>query len=139
MNTSKAGKQRRSGNGRASKYNNHRIQTVHGWFDSKGELQRWLFLLDAERLGTIKNLRRQVEYPIEINGVLVCTYVADYVYDIVRPYPVDEVVEDFKGFVTDVFKLKAKLFPIIYGFKIRVVKSATEDFGYCKVVNPVTS
>lgn len=129
MNTLKPARKRRPGNGRGPKYRNHRIQTVHGWFDSKGELQRWLFLLDAERLGTIVNLRRQVEFPLVVNGALVCTYVADYVYDIVRPYPHENVVEDFKGFITDEFKLKAKLFKAVHGFPIRVVKVVTEGFG----------
>ena len=127
---SKQGKSPRAGNGRVPKYRNHRIQTVHGWFDSKGELQRWLFLLDAERLGTIKNLRRQIEYPLIVNNHLVCTYVADYVYDIVRPTPQEGIVEDFKGFVTDVFRIKAKLFTAVYGYPIRVVKAATEGFHY---------
>jgi hypothetical protein len=129
MSTWKKGRSPRAGNGRASKYNNRRINTVHGWFDSKGELQRWLFLLDAARLGAIKNLRRQVEFPLMVNDALVCTYVADYVYDIVRPYPHENVVEDFKGFITDEFKLKAKLFKAVHGFPIRVVKIVTEGFA----------
>lgn len=133
MNTLKPGKKRRPGNGRGTKYRNHRIHTVHGWFDSKGELQRWLFLLDAERRGVVANLERQIEFPLHVNGALVCTYVADYVYDVGG----QRVVEDFKGFVTDVFTLKAKLFAAVMGFKIRVVKVVTED--PCQVVNSVQS
>ncbi len=143
MNTYGKGKRPRAGNGRATKYNNHRIKTVHGWFDSKGELQRWLFLLDAERRGVIADLKRQVEFPLDVKNMLVCTYVADFVYRMPgRDTPgdwifKDTVVEDFKGMVTDIFRLKAKLFRAVYGFPIQVVKSPTEN--PCKVVDPVTA
>lgn len=134
MGTWKPGPSQRPRTGKASKYKNRRMKTVHGWFDSKGELQRWLFLLDAERRGVVVNLKRQVEFPLEVNGKLVCTYVADFVYDIAAPYR-PWVVEDFKGVITDVFSLKARLFRAVMGFSIRVVKSPTED--PCKVVDPV--
>lgn len=129
MNIYGQGKQRRAGNGRASKYNNRRIKTVHGWFDSKGELQRWLFLLDAARRGVVADLQRQVHFKLEINNILICEYVADFTYTAGGVY----VVEDFKGMITDVFRIKAKLFNAIYGYSIRVVKSSTED--PCKVDN----
>lgn len=111
----------KKGNRRAGKYNNHRIKTVHGWFDSKGELSRWLFLLDCEKRGQIEDLRRQVTYPLEVNGEKVCDYVADFVYS-KKGFV---FVEDFKGMITDVFRLKAKLFRAVYGYDIRVVKSPT--------------
>lgn len=131
MTTWKKDGKRRAGNGRATKYNNHRIKTMHGWFDSKGELQRWLFLLDAEKRGIIRNLKRQVEFPLIVNDELVCTYVADFVYE--YKYATQarewwpECVEDFKGFETDIFKLKAKLFSALMGSSIKITKSPTEE------------
>jgi hypothetical protein len=125
MGTWKQGTKRRAGNGRATKYNNHRIKTVHGWFDSKGELQRWLYLLDAEKRGVIDDLKRQVPFKLEVNNILICEYVADFTYR--KPGPGGYVVEDFKGMITDVFRLKAKLFKAVNGFNIKVVKGPTED------------
>ena len=118
-----------------TKYKNVRIKTVHGWFDSQGELSRWLFLLDAARRGLIYGLERQIEYGLDVNGRHVCAYVADFVYRFKDARGREHtVVEDFKGMLTDVFRLKAKLFRAVYGYDIRVVKNPTED--PCEVVNP---
>lgn len=46
------------------KFNNKKVETPEGVFDSKGEWQRWLFLKDAERRGEITNLRRQVKFTL---------------------------------------------------------------------------
>ena len=90
--------------------------TVDGvTFDSKGEADRWCDLRILERAGDIVDLRRQVTFPLKIGDVLVCKYIADFVYAI----PGQEfVVEDFKGHRTDVYRLKAKLFLAVYGFPI---------------------
>lgn len=81
------------------KFNNKKVETPDGVFDSKGEWQRWLFLKDAERRGLIRNLRRQVKYiliPTQYRTEIVhlktkdkevqrvaereVTYTADFVY-----------------------------------------------------------
>lgn len=67
-----------------------------------------------------------------INDQLVCTYVADYVYLTASD---QEIVEDYKGHITDVFKLKKKLMKAIHGIEIRVVNKITEH--PCKVGNSV--
>lgn len=46
------------------KFNNKKMSTPDGEFDSKGEWERWLFLKDAERKGQISDLRRQVRFTL---------------------------------------------------------------------------
>jgi hypothetical protein len=103
---------------RASKYHNQ-PQVVDGIrFDSAREARRWCELQTLERAGEIRELRRQVEYPIEVNGVRVCYYVADFVY---RTPDGKTVVEDAKGLRTPVYALKCKLMRAAYGVEIKEV------------------
>lgn len=82
------------------KFNNKKIESPDGVFDSKGEWMRWLFLKEAEREGRILNLRRQVKFtliPTQYRTEIVhlktkdkevkrvaereITYTADFVYN----------------------------------------------------------
>lgn len=115
-----------------TKYRNRRIKTTDGWFDSKGEMCRWLFLKDCQKRGLIYDLQRQVHYDLSIDGWHICDYVADFVYKISPPpgermlSGIAPVVEDFKGVLTDVFKLKAKMFRAVYGYHIKITTKPTE-------------
>jgi len=81
-------------------------------FPSKAEGRRYEELKLMQREGIIRDLQLQPRYPIRISGVLVTTYVADFRYfDVERG---QEVVEDVKGFVTDVYKLKKKLVKLVH-------------------------
>lgn len=93
-----------------SKYNNKRINTPDGWFDSKTEYDRWLELKLLERAGEIRELRRNVEYELipRIGSMRAITYRADFVYRD-RKKEWREVVEDRKGYRNRVYKLKARL------------------------------
>lgn len=90
------------------KFNNKKVETPEGVFDSKGEWQRWLFLKEAEKNGQISDLRRQVKYtliPTQYRTEIVhlktkdkevqkvtereVTYTADFVYLL----PADLVVQ----------------------------------------------
>ena len=92
-------------------------------FDSKKEAKRYAELKLLERGGAIKDLRRQVRY--ELIPAFDCdgkhyrptSYVADFVYTDCKTGA--EVVEDCKGFRTDVYKIKAKLFAHRFGVSIR--------------------
>lgn len=105
-----------------SKYHNKRVEHDGAVFDSKRELKRWLVLRVLERSGSIRNLQRQVAYPISIDGLLICKYVADFVYEAQRRgnhdgVPVIEwvrVVEDAKGMRTREYLLKKKLMKAIH-------------------------
>lgn len=100
-----------------SKYGNKKCD-YHGLkFDSAGELQRYLVLCDMADRGEINNLKRQIKFPLSANGQHICDYIADFVYDMPDG---TKVVEDWKGIMTDVFKLKAKLFLANHGFSITI-------------------
>jgi hypothetical protein len=100
-----------------SKFGN--VKTVVGeeTFDSRREAERWLTLRLLERAGAIAELKRQVRFPLKVNGKLVCTYVADFVYAIDGKL----IVEDSKGHRTREYITKAKLFEAVNGFSIREV------------------
>lgn len=102
-----------------NKYNNQK--TIYNGFkyDSKKEAEH-AKLLDlmqrakdpAQRVISIK---RQVPYVININGVKICTYYADF---LVQYGNGKREVQDVKGYKTDVYKLKKKLVEAIYKVKI---------------------
>ena len=90
-------------------------------FDSKREADRYLVLKGMEEDGSIEDLRRQVRYELipafDVDGrhYRPVFYVADFVY---RENG-HEVIEDVKGVVTDVYRLKRKLVAYRYGMNIR--------------------
>ena len=90
-------------------------------FDSRKEADRYLVLKGMEEDGVIENLRRQVRYELvpafDVDGkhYRPIYYVADFVY----VEDGKEVVEDVKGMITDVYKLKSKLFARRYGMSIK--------------------
>lgn len=82
-----------------AKFNNRKITTEEGTFDSKLEYERWLFLKEAEKKGLIRDLRKQVPFlliPKIVKPKVVrlktrwkettqvveksCTYIADFTY-----------------------------------------------------------
>lgn len=102
-----------------SKFRNRRVEVDGLKFDSVKESKRWAELQFMERAGEIKNLQRQVRIPIVINGIKVCTYVADFTYDELAGH----VVEDVKSVFTRkdaLFRLKAKLLKAVLGIDIRI-------------------
>ena len=64
-------------------------------FHSKKEARRYLDLREQQRAGAIERLYTQVKYPLVVNGVFICDYVADFVY--VHRGCVVPVVEDVKS------------------------------------------
>ena len=86
-------------------------------FASKGEAQHYIYLKGLENLGKIKNLELQTKFSIDLNGVHVCNYIADFEYDDENGHH----VVDYKGCVTPVFRLKRKLIKALYGVDIELV------------------
>ena len=63
------------------KYNAIRTQTADGiTHASKKEAARWLFLLEQQAKGVIRDLRRQVKYELHVQDIKVGSYIADFVY-----------------------------------------------------------
>lgn len=91
-------------------------------FDSKREAKRYGVLKLLERAGAIKGLQRQVRYELipafNVDGkhYRPTSYVADFVYTDCGTGEV--VVEDCKGYRTDVYRLKSKMFAHKYGVSI---------------------
>lgn len=104
-------------------------KTEDGNFASQGELARWNFLKMMQDEGKIRNLRRQIRFKLEINGQLICIYVADHGYRILHCEEFEqETIEDFKGMETPEFKLKKKLMFAIHGIDVKVVKKPTASY-----------
>lgn len=84
-------------------------------FDSGKEAARWSQLRIMERSGVIRDLERQVSFDLRVGGILVCRYVADFVYfeDGVR------IVEDCKGARLREYLIKRELMLACYGIAIR--------------------
>ena len=83
-------------------------------FDSTREARRYQDLMLMQQAGEIARLRRQVRYPILINGHFICDWLADFTYT----QRGVECVEDSKGWKTDVYKLKKKMVEAYYGLRI---------------------
>lgn len=93
-----------------SKYKNIRVEVDGVKFASKAEANRYLELKVLEAKGLIKDLKLQPRFPLIVNTVKICTYVADfqYIQDGIT------ITEDVKGMLTDVFKIKTKLYAACY-------------------------
>lgn len=103
-----------------SKYNAQPVYLEDGLrFDSKKEAARWNQLVLLERAGVIQGLRRQVPFVLidkSTHGRAI-KYVADFSYmqDGV------EIVEDAKGYRTEVYKLKRRMMAERYGIIVKEV------------------
>lgn len=103
---------------RRNKYNAKKIKIDGHTFDSKREAQRYCELKLFAKAGEIRNLVLQPRFLLqeeffdkhEIKHKKI-EYVADFLY-------IDKndkaIVEDVKGVLTDVYKIKKKLFLKIY-------------------------
>lgn len=101
-----------------SKYKAHKTYVNGIVFDSRQEAKRYIFLKEKERVGSIKDLTLQPRFVLQPafkkNGKTIrkIEYVADFRYwDCENK---EDVVEDVKGFKTDVYNLKKKLFEYRY-------------------------
>ncbi len=100
------------------KYKNKRVECDGYGFDSGHERDRYVDLKMLQRAGTIVDLQLQPRYPLEVNGILVGTYVGDFYYVDAKG---DPHCEDAKGVRTAVYKLKRKLVKAIYGVDVEEV------------------
>lgn len=126
-----------------SKYHNEPVVVDGVRYDGKGEYLRWCFLQMMEQAGEISNLRYHVKYeliPAITEDVVVHLKTKDKVVtktvQSARYYEADfvyinkngeEVVEDFKGQETELFKFKAALFRYKYGKNIKIVKLTNQS------------
>ena len=97
-------------------------------FDSRKEASRYKTLKMLERTGQIKELKLQVPFELQPSfkwqgkTVRSIKYIADFVYKAKDENGYERlVVEDTKGFKTDVYEIKRKMFLFKYGFEITEV------------------
>ena len=102
-----------------AKYGNRRVFEYGYWFDSLREAKRYGELLLLQKAGKIGTLLRQTPFAIRVEGELICTYIADFVY--VDLEADRRTLEDVKGVRTEVYKLKKKLMKAVYGIEIKEV------------------
>lgn len=95
-----------------SKYHSKKTVIDGIKFDSKKEGKRFVELKAMEKAGIIQNLRLQVKFELipkqkKSDGTTerACSYIADFVYE----KDGQEIIEDTKGVLTDVYKIKRKL------------------------------
>jgi hypothetical protein len=95
-------------------------------FASRKEAKRYGELKLLEKAGYIRDLQLHPKFPLKVNGLLVCTYIADFAYqrrDLKPGHPAN-VVEDVKSAITrkhPVYRIKNKLFAACYGLEITEV------------------
>lgn len=106
-----------------SKYGNKKTELDGIVFDSKAEAKRYSQLRMLERAGQISDLQRQVKFEL-VRGVRLygrsrpaIKYIADFVYN----QGGHQVVEDVKGMLTPVYRLKRHLMMAMHGIEIREV------------------
>lgn len=108
-------------------------------FDSKAEMKRYAELKLLERAGEITDLRRQVKFPLVIDGrpVLIrsdgfpngraCSYKADFAYREITnadAWPIQETIEDYKGTSGEASRLRIAVVEAIYGIRIKITGAA---------------
>lgn len=100
-----------------TKYRNRRVVVDGIKVDSQKEADRWGQLRLLEAAGEIRNLRRQVRYKLIVNNILITTYVCDFTYEREGQF----VVEDAKGMVLPIFKIKQKLMRACLGIDVKII------------------
>lgn len=94
-------------------------------FDSRGEFNRYANLQMQERAGLIRNLVRQIKFPLKAlnpagQEVVFANYIADACYEICETG--EQVIEDYKSLITPEAKLKLKCMEAI-GLPVKIVTS----------------
>lgn len=112
-----------------NKFNAKKTKVGDVILDSGGEAERYQQLLLLEKAGVVFDLKRQVRFPLIVNGRHIATkdklgrefplnYVADFTYYESEAY----VIEDFKGFDTPNSRLKRAIIEAILGVEIRITR-----------------
>lgn len=104
-----SGKARKGNGGKVSKYGNIKVTADGYTFDSKAEYRRYVKLKDLEKAKEIQALKVHPRFPLikKSQWGREIVYVADFGYYEVKSKKV--VIEDVKGHLTAVYKLKKRL------------------------------
>lgn len=102
-----------------TKYGNEKVIVDGISFDSKREADRYVELKLLRDAREITGLRLQPHLPCDVNGMHVCTYIADFAY--VKHGDSRETFEDAKGHRTALYILKKKLVKACHGIDVAEV------------------
>lgn len=123
-----------------AKYRNKAVTFAGSRFDSTKELERYQLLTTLMRAGQIQNLERQPRIMLCVGGVPIVSatgrpisLVADFRYS----RNSDVVIEDVKGFVTDVAALKGAIAKAM-GLVVTYLKWSTRGHQWV-CIKPVRS
>lgn len=92
--------------GASTKYGNKWCEIDGIKFQSQKEGGYYLYLKSEQKKGRVKSFKLQAPFRCEVNGRLVCKYIADFV---VTYADGSKKVIDVKGFRTSLYILKKKL------------------------------
>lgn len=108
-----------------AKYHNKKVSYDGYTFDSIKEKNYYIKLKILEKAGKIKELELQKEFELQPSFKLnnktnrKITYKADFTYKTTEDNKIHVI--DVKGFKTDVYRLKKKLFEYRYGIEIEEI------------------
>lgn len=101
-----------------NKYGNRKTEYRGQLYDSKKEAHRAMELDMLVSSGLVSAWYPQHEFKFFLNGVDICSYIADFKV----VYPDGHVeYEDVKGFKTAMYRLKKKMLLAFYGHKIKEI------------------
>ena len=100
-----------------SKYGNEKTKVDNFLFDSHKEASRYIQLRFLKNAGYIKDLEIQVPYELNPGGTHSLKYIADFVYYDIQTG--QTIVEDCKGYRTQVYRKKRKLMKQVHGIIIQ--------------------
>ncbi len=96
---------------RTSKFGAKRARYGNYVYHSRKEA-RYAADLDLRvKAGELRSWRRQVSFPLCVNGKKVCSYIVDFIETAADG---TETAVEVKGFATETWRLKFKLFEILY-------------------------
>ena len=92
------------------------VDEAEHWFPSKAEADRCEQLLELRNRGRITDLELQPRFPMDVKGVRVCTYVADFRYKKIIEGRMGGtvIIEEVKGMLTKEYIIKRKLMAALY-------------------------
>jgi hypothetical protein len=102
------------------KYGNRKCTAYGRTFDSVTERDRYLFLLGKASEGLICNLECQVRVKLTAYGQHICDFIPDFRYTLRNGQVIWEDVKS-EPTMTDVFRIKRKLFHAMTGIALNIV------------------
>ena len=100
-----------------SKFLNKKVVVDGIKFDSRKEADYYGILKMRKMAGEIRDFKMQVPFRMEINGDLICKYIADFVVEYANGIQVIDTKSDFTR-KNPVYRIKNKLMKAIHGITI---------------------